>query len=62
MEPGDLTDPAYCRALVGTAVSAMGGLDAVANDAGKQLWSSTPAELIDAEFQQTYAANVSVFF
>jgi len=45
--PGDLTDPAYCRALVGTAVSARGGLDAVINDAGKQVWSSTLAKHSD---------------
>jgi NAD(P)-dependent dehydrogenase (short-subunit alcohol dehydrogenase family) len=60
--PGDLTDPAYCRALVRTAVSAMGGLDAVVNVAGKQVWQPTLAELSDEQFEQTYATNVFALF
>lgn len=60
--PGDLTDPAYCRALVDTAVGAMGGLDAVVNVAGKQVWQPTLAELSDEQFEQTYATNVFALF
>ena len=62
MEPGDLTGPAYCRALVGTAVSARLGLDAVVNVAGKQVWQSTLAELSDARFMQNKASNPLVPF
>ncbi|MFX5785392.1 SDR family NAD(P)-dependent oxidoreductase, partial [Acinetobacter baumannii] len=33
----DITDPAACRALVAEAVEALGGLDIVVNNAGKQI-------------------------
>ncbi|MBU1801076.1 MAG: SDR family oxidoreductase, partial [Actinobacteria bacterium] len=60
--PGDLTDPAYCRTLVDTAVHAMGGLDAVVNIAGKQRWVERLEDLDDALFEETYRTNVFAAF
>src|ERR1700712_5763942 len=33
--PGDLTDPAYCRDLIATAVQQLGGVEILGNVAGK---------------------------
>lgn len=60
--PGDLTDAAYCRTLVDTAVHAMGGLDAVVNIAGKQRWVERLEDLDDALFEETYRTNVFAAF
>ncbi|MBL4675442.1 MAG: SDR family NAD(P)-dependent oxidoreductase, partial [Mucilaginibacter sp.] len=34
--PGDITDPEFCKELVSTAVSELGGLDILVNNAGRQ--------------------------
>lgn len=56
--PGDLTDPACCRDLVATAVSEMGGLDAVVNVAGRQRWHARVEDIADEDFELTYRTNV----
>jgi hypothetical protein len=56
--PGDLTDPAHCRALVNAAVNGMGGLDAVVNVAGKQVWQKNIDDITDDQFDQTFKTNV----
>ena len=60
--PGDLTDPAHCRALVAAAVEGMGGLDAVVNVAGKQVWQEKLEDLSDEQFEQTFRTNVFAAF
>ncbi|WP_375388735.1 SDR family oxidoreductase [uncultured Amnibacterium sp.] len=59
---GDLTDPAFCRDLVATAHEALGGLDALALVAGKQITSKDLTELPDAQFVETYEVNVFAAF
>jgi NAD(P)-dependent dehydrogenase (short-subunit alcohol dehydrogenase family) len=60
--PGDVTDPTYCRDLVARAVDAMGGLDAVVNVAGKQVWQPELDGLTDDQFVETYETNVFAMF
>lgn len=60
--PGDITDPAHCRALVAAAVDGMGGLDAVVNVAGKQVWQKDVLELSDEQFDATFKTNVYAMF
>lgn len=60
--PGDLRDAAYCRDLVARAVEAMGGLDAVVNVAGKQVWHERVEDIDDEEFEETFAVNVTAAF
>ncbi|WP_375404990.1 SDR family oxidoreductase [uncultured Amnibacterium sp.] len=60
--PGDLTDAGFCRALVATAQEALGGLDALALVAGKQVTSKDLTELPDAQFVETYEVNVFAAF
>lgn len=56
--PGDLTDAAFCSELVATANEALGGLDALAIVAGKQVTSKDLTELPDEQFVETYEVNV----
>ncbi|GAA4664632.1 SDR family oxidoreductase [Frondihabitans cladoniiphilus] len=56
--PGDITDPAHCRALVAAAVDGLGGLDAVVNVAGKQVWKEKIEEIDDEQFELTFKTNV----
>lgn len=60
--PGDITDPEHCRALVTAAVEGMGGLDAIVNVAGKQLWQPDIEQLSDEQFDATFRTNVYAAF
>ncbi|TDS76983.1 hypothetical protein CLV52_1922 [Amnibacterium kyonggiense] len=55
---GDLTDAAFCRDLVTQAHEALGGLDALAIVAGKQITSTDLTALPDEQFVETYEVNV----
>lgn len=56
--PGDLMDPEHCRSLVQQAVDGMGGLDAIVNVAGKQVWQKSILDITDEQFDQTFKTNV----
>ena len=56
--PGDITTSAACAALVETAVDALGGLDAVVNVAGKQVWKTRIEDIDDEQWELTYRTNV----
>ena len=56
--PGDITDAAHCRALVAAAVDGMGGLDAIVNVAGKQVWQERLEDIDDEQFERTFQTNV----
>ncbi len=60
--PGDLTDPAFCRDLVAQASAALGGLDALALVAGKQITSEDLTQLPDEQFVSIYEVNVFAAF
>jgi NAD(P)-dependent dehydrogenase (short-subunit alcohol dehydrogenase family) len=60
--PGDLTDPAYCRDLVASAVDQLGGLDILVNNAGKQQNQDSLADISDEQFDETYKTNVYAMF
>jgi NAD(P)-dependent dehydrogenase (short-subunit alcohol dehydrogenase family) len=60
--PGDITDSEHCRALVRAAVDSMGGLDAVVNVAGKQVWQDDILNLSDEQFEATFRTNVFALF
>ncbi|KQO64425.1 SDR family oxidoreductase [Curtobacterium sp. Leaf261] len=60
--PGDLTDAGYCRDLVAKAVEGLGGLDAVVNVAGKQVWQEHLEDLDDEQFEATFRTNVFAAF
>ncbi len=60
--PGDLTDPRYCRELVAKAAEALGGLDIVVNNGGKQQAVDSLADISDDEFDETLKTNVYAMF
>lgn len=60
--PGDLRDKAFCEQLVEDAVRELGGLDALVNNAGKQVITEDLAELPDEKWVETYETNVFATF
>jgi NAD(P)-dependent dehydrogenase (short-subunit alcohol dehydrogenase family) len=60
--PGDVSDPAYCRSVVDQAVSELGGLDVLVNNAAYQMTHETIEEISDEEWDHTLATNLSAYF
>ncbi|MEV6443308.1 SDR family oxidoreductase [Amycolatopsis sp. NPDC051716] len=60
--PGDVADPAHCRALVARAVEEFGRLDVLVNNAAFQMSHETLEEIPDEEWDRTLAINLSAFF
>ena len=60
--PGDLKDAAFARSAVETAVSGLGGLDIVVNNAGKQQHVENIVDLSDEEFDETFKTNAYATF
>ncbi|WP_343216701.1 SDR family oxidoreductase [Deinococcus aestuarii] len=60
--PGDVKSEAYCQQLVETAVRELGGLDILANIAGKQQFVTDLGELTTEQFDETYKTNVYAMF
>ncbi|MYM20299.1 SDR family oxidoreductase [Brevibacterium sp. 5221] len=60
--PGDLSDEAFAADLVGHAAEALGGLDAVVNNAGRQIAVEDIADLSDEQWSKTYQTNVHAMF
>ncbi|MBN6191068.1 SDR family oxidoreductase [Aneurinibacillus sp. BA2021] len=60
--PGDLRDPEYCRTLVAEAVAALGGLDILVNNGGKQVYRESLTDLTDEQFDDTFKTNVYAMF
>ncbi|MGI4983023.1 MAG: SDR family oxidoreductase [Janthinobacterium lividum] len=56
--PGDLMDEAVCIELVQNARMALGGLDVLANVAGKQTAQHDIADITTAQFDATFRTNV----
>jgi len=60
--PGDLRDPEYCRTLVSEAVGALGGLDILVNNGGKQIFQESLTDITDEQFDDTFKTNVYAMF
>jgi NAD(P)-dependent dehydrogenase (short-subunit alcohol dehydrogenase family) len=60
--PGDLKDASYCRDLVSSAASDLGGLDILVNNAGKQEFNEDLTTLTDEQFDHTFKTNVYAMF
>jgi NAD(P)-dependent dehydrogenase (short-subunit alcohol dehydrogenase family) len=56
--PGDLRDRAFCRQLVQRAVSELGGLDIIVNNAGRQQSLNSILDITDEEFDATMKTNI----
>ncbi|SIT69153.1 SDR family oxidoreductase [Microbacterium sp. RU33B] len=60
--PGDLKDPEYCRELVAKSAEALGGLDILVNNGGKQIFNEDLTTLSDEQFDDTFKTNVYAMF
>ena len=60
--PGDLADGNFCRRLVEDAVEGLGGLDALVNNAGRQIAVESLEEIDDQQWMQTYDVNIHAMF
>ena len=60
--PGDLRDPESCRTLVAEAVAALGGLDILVNNGGKQIYQESLTYVTDEQFDDTFKTNVYAMF
>lgn len=60
--PGNLADEEFCRQLVSDAARALGGLDIVVNNAGKQVYIEKFEELSRHQIEATFAVNVFAMF
>lgn len=60
--PGDLSDPDYCREVVRRAAAELGGLDAVVNNAGRQIAVEDIADLKDEQWEETFRTNIHAMF
>ncbi len=56
--PGDLRDEAFCRSLVQQAVDALGGLDIVVSNAGRQQSNASFADISTEDFDATMKTNI----
>ena len=60
--PGDLADPAHCRAIVERTTEALGGLDIVVNNVAYQNPTDKFTDISDDQWRRTFAVNVDSFF
>jgi NAD(P)-dependent dehydrogenase (short-subunit alcohol dehydrogenase family) len=60
--PGDLSEPEFCREVVRQAADGLGGLDALVNNAGRQIAVKDIADLTDEQWEHTFATNIHAMF
>ncbi len=60
--PGDIAEPAHCRAIVQKAVDAFGRLDILVNNAAYQMSYMSLDEIPDDMWDYTFQVNVSAMF
>src|SRR3989344_1901440 len=60
--PGDLADPAHCRALVEKTVSEFGRLDVLVNNAAEQATYKSLDEISDQAWARTFQVNTHAMF
>ena len=60
--PGDIADPAHCRAIVDQAVQAFGRIDVLVNNAAFQMTRSSILEMPPEEIDRTFRTNVYAMF
>jgi NAD(P)-dependent dehydrogenase (short-subunit alcohol dehydrogenase family) len=60
--PGDIGDPAHCRAIVDQAVETLGGVDILVNNAAHQLTFDAITDISDEEWDKTFRTNIHAMF
>ncbi len=60
--PGDIADPAHCRALVETTVRELSRLDVLVNNAAEQATYKSLEEIDDEAWARTFQVNIHAMF
>ncbi len=60
--PGDIKDPAHCRAIVDRAVKEFGRVDILVNNAAHQASFTEVEEISDEEWDVTFRTNIHAMF
>ncbi|MEF0943712.1 SDR family oxidoreductase [Rhizobium sp. BR 362] len=60
--PGDIQDPQHCRAIIDKAVSQLGGVDILVNNAAHQASFHDIGDITDQEWELTFKVNIHAMF
>jgi NAD(P)-dependent dehydrogenase (short-subunit alcohol dehydrogenase family) len=60
--PGDIQDAAHCRRIIEKAVSELGGVDILVNNAAHQTSFKEISEISDEEWELTFRVNIHAMF
>jgi NAD(P)-dependent dehydrogenase (short-subunit alcohol dehydrogenase family) len=60
--PGDLAEPAHCRAIIVRAVQEFGKIDVLVNNAAFQMSHDSIEEIPDEEWDYTFQVNITAMF
>ncbi len=60
--PGDIQTSAHCRAIIDKAVSELGGIDILVNNAAHQATFSSIEDISDEEWELTFKVNIHAMF
>ncbi|MDF2974787.1 MAG: NAD(P)-dependent oxidoreductase, partial [Microvirga sp.] len=60
--PGDIQDPEQCRAIIAKAISELGGIDILVNNAAHQASFKSIDEISDEEWELTFKVNIHAMF
>jgi NAD(P)-dependent dehydrogenase (short-subunit alcohol dehydrogenase family) len=60
--PGDLADPAHCRAVIDRAAEEFGQIDVLVNNAAFQMGRPSIEDIPDDEWQRTFDVNITAMF
>jgi NAD(P)-dependent dehydrogenase (short-subunit alcohol dehydrogenase family) len=60
--PGDIADPAHCRAIIQRAVDEFGRIDILVNNAAYQMSRESLEEIPDEEWDRTFQVNITAMF
>lgn len=60
--PGDLADPDYCADVAAQAAEELGGLDALVNNAGRQIAVERIEDLPAEQWERTFRTNIEAMF
>lgn len=60
--PGDISEPAHCRAIIEQSAKEFGRIDILVNNAAYQMTHESMDEISDEEWQHTFATNIHAQF
>jgi NAD(P)-dependent dehydrogenase (short-subunit alcohol dehydrogenase family) len=60
--PGDIKDPAHCRAIIDKATGTLGKLDVLVNNAAHQASFASIEDISDEEWDVTFRTNIHAMF